>query len=153
MQKLYGLAAAARRLVRRGALRAAAHLRRARRVRSLRHRGQLGCGPPRGRIRLAPAPPGTRALHLRRPRAAGERLRLRRVPPRQGRRALALALSPMLIQLYEEVVAALHPRALLAARRLPERPVVLGLGKIAAEMCAAVTFSRALLVVPPDRKS
>jgi len=55
----------------------------------------------------------------------------------------------MLLALYEEVVQALDARRLVRSRRLPSQAVVLGLGKIAAEMCPE-TFARALLVIPRD---
>ncbi len=59
------------------------------------------CGgrPSRGGIRLAPAPHAQhprpiRPLHLRRPRAPRQFLRLRRMPPGQGRRPAPLPLPP-----------------------------------------------------------
>src|SRR5712692_8824542 len=84
----------ARGLVRRGALRDGAHLRRPRRVRSLPHRGQLGRGLSRGGIRLAPAPRRQGSLRLRRPGAPRECALLRRVPPGKSGRAAPEALRP-----------------------------------------------------------
>ena len=60
-----------------------------------------------------------------------------------------------LLALYEEVVAALDATELTRARRLPEplpggKLWLLGLGKVAAEMCEGVPHEDALLVVPPD---
>ena len=59
-----------------------------------------------------------------------------------------------LVALYEEVVEALHPRELMRGRRLPQPAAggalrILGLGKIAAEMCAAVE-GEALLAIPRE---
>src|SRR2546428_2062315 len=140
------------------------------RVRSLRPRRQLRGGPSRRRIRLPPAAQSEpawplRPLRLRRPRAAGEFPFVRRVPIGQGRRSLALAVRGALMRdllaLYEEVVRALDARELAraAAARIPRpapggRLVVLGLGKVAAELYeGARGEGEALLVVPPDAPS
>src|SRR5207245_3568341 len=143
-------------------------LRGAERVRSVRHRRQLGSGVSGGGIRLAPAaqPEFTwpvRPLRLPRPRASGKRAFVRRVPPGQGRSAAAgavrgRALMRELLALYEEVVHALDARALAgaAAAKAPRpgpggRLAILGLGKVAAELYEGVRDGgEALLVVPKD---
>src|SRR5207302_1921285 len=106
-----------------------------------------------------------RPLRLPRPRAAGECPFLRRVPIGQGWRALAHALRGALMRdllaLYEEVVRALDARELAraAAARAPRpapggRLIVLGLGKVAAELYeGARGEGAAMLVGPPDGPS
>src|SRR5256885_4088652 len=161
---------ASRGLVRRDPVLHGADLPAAERMRSLRHRRQLRVGPSRRRIRLPPAAQSEparplRPLRLPRPRAAGECPFLRRVPIGQGWRALALALRGALMRdllaLYEEVVRALDARELAraAAARAPRpapggRLIVLGLGKVAAELYeGARGEGEAILVVPPDAPS
>src|SRR3989442_1360174 len=157
-------------LVRRDPLGDGLNLPAADRVRSLRHRRQLRGGPSRRWIRLPPAAQSElarplRPLHLRRPRAAGKCPFVRRVPPGKGGRAPALALRGGLMRdllaLYEEVVRALDARELAraAAERAPRpapggRLVVLGLGKVAAELYeGARGEGEAILAVPPDAPS
>src|SRR2546426_3341352 len=161
---------APRGLVRRDPLGGGRDLRGAERVGSLRPRRRRGGGPSRRWIRLPPAAQSElarplRPLHLRRPRAAGKCPFVRRVPPGKGGRAPALALRGGLMRdllaLYDDVVRALDARALAraASARAPRpapggRLVVLGLGKVAAELYeGARGEGEALLVVPPDAPS
>lgn len=61
----------------------------------------------------------------------------------------------MLLELYDQVLRALHPRERMRGRPLPQpaaggRLRVIGLGKIAAEMCPPHLLPGALLVLPHD---
>src|SRR4051794_29831010 len=56
----------------------------------------------------------------------------------------------MLTDVYDRVVTALDARKLVRERLRGEPQLVLGLGKVAAEMCPAELTSRAVLVVPRD---
>lgn len=56
----------------------------------------------------------------------------------------------MLTDVYDRVVAALNARKLVQERMRGEPDLILGLGKVAAEMCPPALTSRAVLVVPRD---
>src|ERR1700754_4541780 len=56
----------------------------------------------------------------------------------------------MLTEVYDRVAAALDARKLVRERLRGQPQLVLGLGKVAAEMCPPELTSRAALVVPRD---